>query len=61
MSIPEGTTSPSFTISLPENANGTFTVYVDGTPYKKQLVNGSATITIENLTVGNHNISTAYS
>ena len=61
MSIPEGTTSPVFTINLPKDANGTFTVYVDGTPYEKQLVNGSATITVENLTVGDHNISTAYS
>jgi hypothetical protein len=61
MSIPEGTTSPSFNITLPKDANGTFTVYVDGKAYEKQLVNGSAIITVENLTVGDHNISTAYS
>ena len=61
MSIPEGTTSPTFNITLPKDANGTFTVYVDGKAYEKQLVNGSATITVEDLTVGDHNISTAYS
>ena len=61
MDIPEGTTSPEFTINLPENATGEFTVYVDGTPYTEKLVNGSATVKVPDLSVGNHTISTAYS
>jgi hypothetical protein len=61
MSIPEGTTSPNFTINLPENATGTFSIYVDGKEYLKELVNGSATITVEDLAVGDHNISIKYS
>lgn len=61
MDIPEGTTSPSFSVTLPEDATGTLSVFVDGKEYSKELVNGSATITVENLTVGDHNISVAYS
>ena len=61
MDIPEGTTSPSFTVTLPEDATGNFSVFVDGKEYKKELVNGSATITVENLSVGDHNVSVAYS
>ena len=59
--IPEGTTAPEFSINLPEDATGNFTVYVDGTPYTQELVNGSATVKVPEQTPGNHNISTEYS
>ncbi|MBE6500361.1 MAG: Ig-like domain repeat protein, partial [Methanobrevibacter thaueri] len=59
--IPEGTTSPEFTINLPSDATGNFTVIVDGVKYSQELVNGSATIKVNDLSVGNHTISAAYS
>ena len=59
--IPVGTTSPEFTIQLPKDAKGNFTVYIDGTPYTQELVNGSAVIKVGELSVGNHTISTEYS
>lgn len=59
--ILEGTTSLEFTVNLPADATGNFTVYVDGTPYVKELVDGAASIKVENLNVGNHIISTSYS
>ena len=59
--IPEGTTSPTFTVTLPSDATGNLTVTVDGVNHTATLVNGSASITVENMTVGDHNISVAYS
>ena len=59
--IPEGTTSPEYTINLPSDATGNFTVTVDGVNYTQPLVNGSATVKVENLTPGSHNISSSYS
>ena len=59
--IPEGTTAPEFTINLPSDATGNFTVTVDGTPYTEELVNGSATVKVPEQTPGNHTISTSYS
>jgi hypothetical protein len=59
--IPEGTTAPEFSITLPEEATGNFTVYVDGVPYTQELVNGSATVKVPEQTPGNHTISTEYS
>lgn len=59
--IPEGTTAPEFSINLPEDATGNFTVYVDGIPYVQELVNGSATVKVPEQTPGNHTISTEYS
>jgi hypothetical protein len=59
--IPEGTTSPEFTITLPEDAIGNFTVTVDGENYTAEVINGTATVKVENLTVGDHNITTSYS
>ena len=60
-SIPEGTTAPEFTVSLPEDATGNFTVFVDGTPYTAEVLKGSATVKVPELTVGDHVISTKYS
>ena len=60
MDIPEGTTSPEFTINLPSDATGNFTVTVDGTPYTAPVVNGTATVKVPELTVGNHTIVSSY-
>jgi hypothetical protein len=59
--IPEGTTAPEFTIKLPSEATGNFTVYVDGQNYTEKLVNGSATVKVPEQKPGNHTISTEYS
>ena len=59
--IPEGTTAPEFSINLPSDATGNFTVYVDGQNYTQELVNGSATVKVPEQTPGNHTISTEYS
>lgn len=59
--IPEGTTALEFTVNLPSDATGNFTVYVDGTPYTAQVLKGSATVKIPEQSVGNHVISTRYS
>lgn len=59
--IPEGTTAPEFSINLPEDATGSFTVYVDGVPYTQELVNGSATVKVPEQAPGDHTISTEYS
>ncbi|MBR4448363.1 Ig-like domain repeat protein [Methanobrevibacter sp.] len=61
MDIPEGTTSPEFTVNLPADATGNFTVTVDGKDYTAPVVNGSATVKVPDLTVGNHTISSSYS
>lgn len=61
MDIPEGTTAPEFSINLSKDATGNFTVYVDGTPYTQELVNGSATVKVPEQKPGNHTISTEYS
>jgi len=60
MDIPEGTTAPEFSISLPADATGNFTVTVDGQNYTEPLVNGSATVKVPELSVGNHIMSTSY-
>jgi hypothetical protein len=59
--IPEGTTSLQFTVKLPSDAHGTFTVYVNGTAYSQELTNGAATVTAENLKVGSYNVYAEYS
>ncbi len=60
VNIPSGSTKPVFSINLP-NATGNFTVTVDGKPYTKELVNGTASITINDLAPGKHNIIISYS
>lgn len=61
VNIPEGTTALEFTVKLPSDATGNFTVYVDGTPYTSEVVNGISTVKVPEQTVGNHIISTRYS
>ena len=54
-------TKPSFSIELPSDATGTFTVTVDGNPITKELSNGKATIDVGELSEGTHNIVITYS
>ena len=61
INVPVGSTSPTFAIKLPSDANGTLTVTVDGKNYTANLTNGSASITVPNLDSGNHNVTVAYS
>lgn len=49
-----------FTISLPDDAIGNLTIYVDGTAYIINLVKGSALLKIPDLSSGNHNIFIIY-
>lgn len=60
VNVPEGSTNPVFSINLP-GATGNLTVTVDGKNYTKELVNGSATIVIDDLAPGNHNVTVRYS
>ena len=60
ISIPEGN-STEYSISLPEDATGTFTVTVDGKNYTETLTNGKATVNIPELAEGSHNITVTYS
>ena len=57
---PKDTTTPSVSINLPENATGNLTVIVNGKTYTKELVNGSATITITDLPAGTYNATVLY-
>lgn len=58
---PTGSATPSVSINLPENAKGNLTVTVNGKNYTQELVNGSATITLDDLPIGNHNAVVTYS
>ena len=53
--------NPTYSINLPSDATGNFTVNVDGTEYSAELKNGSASITIPKLSKGKHNIIISYS
>ncbi|WP_405264516.1 Ig-like domain repeat protein [Methanobrevibacter sp.] len=61
--VPEATINPSpvFSINMPSDATGTFTVIIDNELYSAQLVNGSASITSPKLSLGNHNVTVSYS
>ncbi len=58
---PKGTTTPEFSITLPNDATGNLTVTINGKNYTQELVNGSAKVTIPNLTPGNYNATVTYS
>ncbi|MBQ2652500.1 MAG: Ig-like domain repeat protein [Methanobrevibacter sp.] len=49
------------TVEAPENATGNVTIEVDGVKYTTELVNGTATFTINNLTDGTKTIAVEYS
>ena len=56
----ENSSTPNVSIKLPEYVTGKLIVYVDGTPFSKELVNGSANITVPDQEPGNHNISAEF-
>ena len=58
---PKGTTTPEFSINLPNDATGNLTVTINGKNYTQELVNGSAKVTIPNLTPGDYNATVTYS
>ena len=60
ISIPEND-STQYSISLPSDATGTFTVTVDGKNYTETLTKGKATVNIPELSEGSHNITVTYS
>ena len=55
------TNSPTFTINLPSDAKGTFSVVVDGKEYGAILQNGTASITVPNLASGDYKVGVTYS
>ena len=62
VNIPQGSTSPKFTISLPGDATGNLTVIVDGkTSLTQSLISGSATVNVGKLSYGKHNVQVVYS
>ena len=62
VSTPSGSETVSYTINLPSDATGNLTVTVDGKDtYTKNLVNGSATINVADLSQGDHSIVVSYS
>ena len=62
LTIPEdsNTTTPTYAINLPADAGGYLEVDVDGTKYVAPLVNGSASITVPELSEGKHNVTVTY-
>ena len=62
--VPDNSKSPTFSIKLDKDATGNFTVSIDGgKTFNKtvELINGSASITAENLSVGDHVVILSYS
>ena len=60
ITVPSDATSTSFTINL-ANATGNLTVFVNNKTYTKELVNGSATVDINDLPAGTYNAIVSYS
>ena len=48
-------------VTLPEDAKGTVTVKIEGKSYTSDVENGTASITVSGLTVGNHTAQVSYS
>ncbi|MBQ8018766.1 MAG: Ig-like domain repeat protein [Methanobrevibacter sp.] len=61
--VPANTKSPTFSIKLEKDATGTFTVNIDNGKIVKtaELKDGAASITVVDLTAGDHKISISYS
>lgn len=61
--VPANTKSPTFSIKLEKDATGTFTVNIDNGKIVKtaELKDGAASITVADLTAGDHTISVSYS
>uniref|UniRef100_UPI00261147FE Ig-like domain repeat protein n=1 Tax=uncultured Methanobrevibacter sp. TaxID=253161 RepID=UPI00261147FE len=58
--VTEGETA-TVTVKVPENATGNVTVTIDGHKYAAEIVNGTATIPISNLTAGDKSLVVEYS
>ncbi len=62
ITAPADSATPTYSINMPKDATGNLTVIVDGKDkYTKELVNGSATITLPELSAGKHDINVTYS
>lgn len=48
-------------VKLPENATGNVTLTVENKTYTAEVINGTATVTLENVTHGVHNVTVNYS
>ena len=59
--VSDDSNSSSFSINLPDDATGTLTVSVDGVNYTARLISGKATVDVENLSKGNHDVVVTYS
>ncbi len=61
--VPANSKSPTFSIKLDKDATGNFTVSVDNGKIVKTvaLKDGSASITVDNLAVGSHQVTVSYS
>ena len=53
--------NPTFTINLPSDATGTLEVTIGNKTYTKELTNGSASITIDDLPAGDYTATLKYS
>jgi parallel beta-helix repeat protein len=53
--------TPTYSISLPSDATGNLTVTIGDKTYTKALVNGSATVVVDDLPAGDYNVTVAYS
>lgn len=49
-----------FTVELPQDAEGLFTVRIDGDTYSEPIVDGVATITVDELDSGDHKVTLRY-
>lgn len=58
--VPSGSLNPVFTINLP-SATGNLTVTIGDKKYTRELVNGTATITVDDLLPGSYNATVTYS
>ena len=50
----------SVSVALPDDATGDVSIIIDGKNYTEKVINGTATFTISNLTVGKYDISAVY-
>ena len=57
--VTEGETA-IITVTVPENATGNVTVTIDGVKYTAEVINGTATIPVDNLTAGDKSVIVEY-
>ena len=55
------TKTPTYSINLPEDATGNFTVTVNGKNYTAELVKGKATVKVTDLPPGDYDVTLTYS